>query len=279
VQATRASVAIDGRRISYLEWGVAHRNPIVLLHGGNSAAADWEDVATAFKDSYRVLAPDLRGRGFSDWDPGQDYTVLATLADVAAWHARLGLERVVIVGHSFGAVVGLAYAAGCPERVDRLVLLDGGPVSERSSVERSARRSPLAGIPLSFPNWEAAVAWQRARNPAIAELLQQRLADNHFVGDSDGRVTWRSDVAGQVKWSSEGDPQFDDQWPFVVAVQCPTLVVRGGASPLFGVAIATQMADTNRRIRVVEVAGAGHSVHHEKPSEVIAAVREFLAGD
>lgn len=249
---------------------------MVLLHGGNPAAADWEDVAQAFADAYRVTAPDLRGRGWSDWDPRQDYTVAATVADTEAWRAQLGLDHVVLMGHSFGAVVALVYAARHPNHVRRLVLLDGGPVPERTSSERASRQSALANIPLEFSSWTAALHFQRARNPAIDDELQQRLAENRFIRQPDGRVTWRSDLPGQVNWMGASDPLFLDQWSFVLALRRPTLVVRGGASPLFGADIAQRLVDTNPCVRVVEVPGAGHSVHHEQPAEVIAAVRSLL---
>lgn len=277
---TRAMIEVQGRRVSYLEWGsftsAAHRT-MVLLHGGNSAAADWQDVAEAFADQYRILAPDIRGRGFSDWDPDQDYTVGATVADVEAWRGQLGLDSFVLGGHSFGAVVGLVYAARYVEHVERLVLFDGGPVPDRSPEDRARLGSRITDLPLEFASWEAALAWQRARNPAIREELHQRLANNHFVRQADGRVTWRSDVPGQVKWARAGDPLMQNQWPFVEALQCPTLVVRGGASPLFGAPIVQRMLETNPRVSAVEIPDAGHSVHHEKPTEVIAAVRQFLS--
>src|SRR5205823_3020506 len=149
--------------------------------GGNSAAADWQDVAGAFADQYRILAPDLRGRGFSDWDPAQDYTVAATVADVEAWRLQLRLERFVLAGHSFGAVVGLVYAAQYPKHVERLVLLDGGPVPDRSPEDRARRGPGIADIPQEFASWDAALEWQRSRNSAIREDLHQLLADNHFV--------------------------------------------------------------------------------------------------
>jgi esterase len=273
----RDSIEIDGRRLSYLEWG-SPANPVyVLLHGGNSAAADWQDVATTFADQFRVLAPDLRGRGFSDWDPLQDYSVAATVADMEAWRGQLGLDRVVLAGHSFGAVVGLVYAARYPRHVERLVLLDGGPVPDRSPEQRARRAPTIRDIPPEFPSWEAALDWQRARNPAIREALHQRLAENHLVRKRDGRVAWRSDLAGQIKWSSAGDPLMLDQWPFVAALQCPTLVVRGGASPLFGAPIVQRMLAISSHISALEIPGAGHSVHHERPDEVIAAMRQFLS--
>jgi pimeloyl-ACP methyl ester carboxylesterase len=272
----RASVNLNGRRISYLEWGSAANPTFVLLHGGNSAAADWQDVAAAFADRFRILAPDLRGRGFSDWDSGQDYTVAATVDDVEAWRAEPGLERFVLAGHSFGAVVGLVYAARYPVHVQRLVLLDGGPVPDRSPEDRARRGPTIVDIPLEFATWDAALEWQRARNPKIADELRQRLAENHFVRQPNGRVTWRLDLAGQVKWSRAGDPLMLDQWPFVEALQCPTLVVRGGASPLFGTAIVERMLKTSPHVTAVEIPGAGHSVQHEKPAEVIEAMRRFL---
>jgi len=270
---TRQSIDVDGRHLSYLEWTAP---TLVLLHGGNSAAADWQDIAAAFTHDFRILAPDLRGRGFSDWDPAQDYTVAATVADIAAWSARLNLHRFALAGHSFGAVVGLAFAAQFPDCVEKLVLLDGGPVPDRSPEDRARRGPTLADTPLEFPSWSAALDWQRQRNPAIADALDQRLAENHFVRQPDGRVTWRSDVPGQVKWFRTPDPGMLDQWPCVDALRCPTLVVRGGASPLFGKPIVERMLATNARIAAVEIPGAGHSVHHEKPEEVIAAMRSFL---
>jgi esterase len=274
--AVRASIGISGRRVSYLEWGSSRNPTLLLLHGGNSAAADWQDVATAFAERFRILAPDLRGRGFSDWDADQDYTVAATVSDVEAWRAQLGLERLALAGHSFGAVVGLAYTAQFPKHVDRLVLLDGGPVPDRSAEDRARRGPTLADIPLEFSSWDAALDWQRARNPAIRDELHERLAQNHFLRQPDGHVTWRSDLRGQVRWSRTGDPQMLNQWPFVDAVQCPTLVVRGGVSPLFGVPIVQRMLASNAQMSAVEIPGAGHSVHHEKPAEVIAAMRHFL---
>jgi pimeloyl-ACP methyl ester carboxylesterase len=247
MSAIRESIRIDGRTASYLKWGTADEMPMVLLHGGNSAAADWEDVATAFADTYRVTAPDLRGRGCSHWDPHQDYTVATTVADTEAWRAQLGLDRVVLVGHSFGAVVALVYAARHPNHVQRLVLLDGGPVPERTSAERASRQSALASIPLEFSSWAAALDFHRASNSAIHVELRQRLAENHFIRHADGRVTWRSDVRGQVKWMGASDPVFFDQWPFVEALACPTLVVRGGASPLC--LALTSRSEWSRRTR------------------------------
>jgi pimeloyl-ACP methyl ester carboxylesterase len=69
-----------------------------------------------------------------------------------------------------------------------------------------------------------------------------------------------------------------DQWPFVEALECPTLVVRGGASALFGTAIVERMLQSSSRVVAVEIPGAGHSVHHEKPGEVIDAIRGFVEG-
>ena len=249
----RNAISVDGRRVSYLEWGSAAHPLLVLLHGGNSAAADWQDLAVAFADQFHILAPDLRGRGFTDWDPAQDYTVAATVADIEAWRAQLGLGRFVLAGHSFGAVTALVYAGQYSAHVEKLVLLDGGPVPDRSPEDRARLGSTIADLPLEFRSWAVALEWQRTRNPAIREELSHRLAENHFVRQPDGRVTWRSDVPGQLQWSRAGDPIMRDQWPFVEALQCPTLVVRGGASPLFGVPIVERMLSMNAHVSAVEV--------------------------
>jgi esterase len=270
---TRGTIEFRGLRLSYLEWGNADRPAMVLLHGGTGAAAGWEVIASSFADRLRVIAPDARGCGYSDWDPAADYSVAATLGDFEALRSQLGLNDIVLVGHSFGAVVALVYAAREPQRVNRLVLVDGGPVPERPPGER---RSPVADTPLEFSSWDNALTFLRARSPLLPERALARQAEDRLIQQPDGRVTWRADMAGHARWTGADDPLFRDQWPFVEALRCPTLVIRGGESPLFKADIARRMVEMSSHVRVVEVPGAGHGVPHEQPEAVAAAIEEFL---
>ncbi len=102
--------------------------------------------------------------------------------------------------------------------------------------------------------------------------------ESRFRSLDDGRLTWRSDIAGRVRWSAEGgEPLIKGLWPYVEAIRSPTLVVRGAESPLFKIEYAERMVELNPMIRLVTISDAGHLVHCEQPAEFTEAVLEFLA--
>ncbi len=116
-------VAANGIRLRYLDWP-GGAPPIVLLHGLSANANSFAGVAAAgLAPRFRVIAPDLRGRGRSDAPP-QGYRMADHAADVLGLLDTLGLQRVVLGGHSFGAYLAIYLAATAPDRVDRVVLLD-----------------------------------------------------------------------------------------------------------------------------------------------------------
>ena len=100
-----------------------------------------------------------------------------------------------------------------------------------------------------------------------------------FRALDDGRLTWRSDIEGRVRWSAAGgEPLIPGLWPYVEAMRCPTLVVRGAESPLFTVEYAERMTAVNPMIRLVTIPDAGHLVHCEQPAAFLDAVIPFLDG-
>src|SRR5690348_7544739 len=112
----------------YLEWGDAADPSLVLLHGGNSSArGSWTRAAPAFADRYRIIGPDHRGHGETDWGQEAEYTVANYVADFEQVTDLLGLRRFDLVGHSLGGIIALTYAAKHPHMVGRLVLVDSGP--------------------------------------------------------------------------------------------------------------------------------------------------------
>jgi 3-oxoadipate enol-lactonase len=118
-------VRADGIRLAYRTWGPADAPPVVLLHALGEASSDWAQVAAALAPPWRVYAPDLRGHGASDW-PGS-YTIEQLTTDLAAFLDALGLDRVVLGGHSIGAPPAYLYAARHPDRVTRLILEEPAP--------------------------------------------------------------------------------------------------------------------------------------------------------
>ena len=114
----------DGIEINLATWeGVG--KPILCVHGITANCRCWDVLAAALAPEYRVLAMDLRGRGRSD-KPPEGYALEYHLRDINCLLDDLGIDRAVIMGHSLGAFIGLAFAAENRDRVDRLILVDGG---------------------------------------------------------------------------------------------------------------------------------------------------------
>jgi pimeloyl-ACP methyl ester carboxylesterase len=116
----------DGLGIHVLEWSEAG-TPLLLVHGFGNEAHIWDDFAPIVAPHYRTVAVDLRGHGDSDHDPERRYDYDHHVADLEAVSAALGIERLVLVGHSFGGRTGVLFAAKHPERMAGLVIVDIGP--------------------------------------------------------------------------------------------------------------------------------------------------------
>jgi len=114
----------DGVNIQLARWG-REGKPVFCIHGITANCRCWDVVAQTLESDYRVFAMDLRGRGGSE-KPTSGYSVDQHCRDIVSLLDNLGLERPVIIGHSLGAFIALAFAARYPERIDRTVLVDGG---------------------------------------------------------------------------------------------------------------------------------------------------------
>ena len=99
--------------------------PILCVHGITANCRCWDVLADVLAPEYQILAMDLRGRGRSE-KPAKGYSLETHLRDMNALMDDLGIDRAVVMGHSLGAFIGLAFAAQYPQRVDRLILVDGG---------------------------------------------------------------------------------------------------------------------------------------------------------
>ena len=114
----------DGIEINLAVWEGAGQ-PLLCIHGITANCRCWDTLADALTPEYQVMAMDLRGRGQSD-RPSEGYALDYHLKDINCLLDDLGLERAVIMGHSLGAFIGLAFAAEYSNRVVRLILVDGG---------------------------------------------------------------------------------------------------------------------------------------------------------
>src|SRR5207249_753552 len=115
-------------KLHYVDWGNADERALLLLHGGRDHCRSWDWVAADLRRDFHLIAPDLRGHGDSAWAVGSTYSMIDYVLDLAALLKTLDLFPITIIGHSLGARVALQYAGIYPDRVARLVAIEGlGP--------------------------------------------------------------------------------------------------------------------------------------------------------
>ncbi|MBP0452147.1 MULTISPECIES: alpha/beta fold hydrolase [unclassified Kitasatospora] len=255
--AVRAELSIDGRRLSYLDFGGTGR-PLVALHGHLSEGATFARLAEALGPEWRLIAPDQRGQGESDRTA--DYSREGYLADLEALLDHLQLDRVVLLGHSLGAVNAYQFAARHPGRVSALVNAEGPAAL---GLDGSNPFGFLLNLPYDAPTRDALVA---GLGPA-APYFSDRLREN-----ADG--TWRLPFHPREMYESE-DQVHGDHWADWTATTCPALLVHGTK----GVIPAEQVrAMVERRPGTTSAElDADHLVYTTAPDAFATAVREFLA--
>jgi pimeloyl-ACP methyl ester carboxylesterase len=256
-------LAIDGAGVvlSALDYG-GRRPPAVLLHGLAGHAAEWANTTSWLRGHRRVVAPDLRGHGQSTRFP-RTVTSAAFTADVIAVLDALEIERVALVGQSFGAHIAFLVASSHPERVERLVVAEASPSPDPEA--EPAVREWLASWPVPFPSERAAVDFFGG------DSLRARAWASGLEARSDG--LWpRFDADVILRALHEIAPGNWNEWK---AIACPTLVVRGEGG--LDETEARRMAESLEGALVVTVPDAGHDVHLDQPEEWRRAVEPFLA--
>ncbi len=264
-------------RISYLEWGDPGNDRVLICaHGLTRCARDFDTLAAAMQDRYRVVCPDVAGRGGSDWliDP-MLYQLPQYLSDMVTLIARLDVEAVHWVGTSMGGLIGMALAAQPNTPVRRFVINDAGPVIAKVSLERIAT---YVGIAPTFPSIDAADQYVRAISTTFGphSHAQWRFLTEVVVRRNDDG-SWRMHYDPKLAEPFRAlMPEKDlELWPLWDAVRCPTLALRGALSDLLTKETCAQMAERGPKAKVVEIPGVGHAptlMHADQ----VAIVREFL---
>jgi pimeloyl-ACP methyl ester carboxylesterase len=263
--------------MAYTEWGdAANPRVLVCVHGLTRVGRDFDDLARALAGQYRVVCPDLVGRGKSDWltDP-KYYAPPQYTADMVTLVARLNVETVHWVGTSLGGIVGMALAALPKTPVNRLVLNDVGPTLKAAALKRIAE---YVGKAPKFETFEQAQAYIRAVSISFGlktEAQWKYLAQIALKPDGAG-YKMHYDPAIAVPFGGP-DAVVEDVslWPFYDAIKCPTLVVRGAHSDLLDRATMEEMTQRGPRAQAVEIPDVGHAPMFMDEDQ-IAVVRDFL---
>ena len=266
-------------RMAYREWGDP-ANPRVLLcvHGLTRNSLDFAKVATALSEDYRVIAPDVVGRGESDFHPNpMAYNNLAYTADMVTLLAHLQVESVDWLGTSMGGLIGLLLASQERSPIRRLILNDVGPTL---SLEALKRIAGYVGDPYTFADLETAQRYARLifapfGLPTAADWAW--LCDSTFKPMPDGgyRFNYDRQISLPLQQALLGGDI--DLWPLYDRIQCPTLLVRGALSDLLSADTALEMTRRGPRATLSEIAGVGHAPMFMSEDQ-IALVRDFLKG-
>lgn len=268
------------RRMVYWEWGDA-ANPRVLLcvHGLTRQGRDFDVFARAMADEYRVVCPDIAGRGQSDWlgNP-MGYHVFTYVADIATLVARLNPTVLDWVGTSMGGLIGMAYGALKNSPVRRMVLNDVGPAIEPIALQRIGQ---YLGVPARWNTVEdaAEAMWTVSRSfgPHTPEQWlalsrpQVRADAGGFIPHYDPQIA----VPFRVAASDVSGGGTAALWAMYDALRAQVLLLRGEDSDLLSPQTAQAMTERGPKARLVTFAGVGHAPTLNAPDQV-AAVREFL---
>jgi lipase len=250
------------------EWGEPSAPPVVCLHGLNAHGRRFRRLAEErLAQRFRVLAPDLRGHGASEWDP--PWVIATHVHDLLETMDDAGVRSADWVGHSFGGRLVLELAAQHPARVERAVLLDPA-IQLLPHVGFDFAENERADRAYSSPD-EAVQARLDSGVPTPREALEEENRE-HLVQHADGKFRFRYCQAAVVSMYGE----LCTPPPAPERLSMPTLLVHAGE---FGLVRPDQLDEYERalgdRLRVVEVPG-GHIVYWDAFEETADAVDAFL---
>jgi len=247
-------------RIAYWEWpGPKDARTVLCVHGLTRNGRDFDALAEALSAQFRVICPDVAGRGQSEWlgDP-TDYGYPVYLANLAALMARLDVEDVDWVGTSMGGIIGMLMAAQAGSPIRRLVINDIGPLIAKEGVQRIAS---YVGTDPSFadtPALEVELRKLAAPFGPLTDAQWRHLATISTRRKPDGTVGFAYDphIADAFRAAPPADTDLWAQWD---QIRCPTLVLRGAQSDVLRQTDAQAMTQRGPKAKLVEFPGIGHA--------------------
>jgi pimeloyl-ACP methyl ester carboxylesterase len=234
----------QGLSLHYLEWGEPVGEPLVLVHGFLDQAHSWSPFVAALQELIKqplwIIAPDCRGHGDSGWvGAGGYYHFPDYVLDLARIVQGLGIKTMKLIGHSMGGTISFLYTGSFPQRVARLVLIEGiGP-------------------------------------PSMAAELALHLARSGMKQASAGKWVWKFDPLHRT---TAPQPFYAAQAiEFLRRIACPVLIVDGAESRQIRRHDSKQRLEEIRDRKQVVIENAGHMVHQDNPLALAKVVAEFLS--
>ena len=278
--ADRFWTSRDGLKLHYRDYpGRADRPPVLCLPGLTRNARDFSHVAERLAGDWRVICPDLRGRGDSAYaKDSASYNPLQYAEDLTVLLDEQGIDRFVSIGTSLGGLLTMIFAMTMPQRLAGALLNDVGPEIAPEGLERIRG---YVGQGRSFPTWmHAARALEEAQGPVfpdyqIADWLD--MAKRCMVVGSNGRIVFDYDMKIAEPFSQPGGEAGVDLWPGFAALNGrPVLLLRGALSDILAPATLRKMAKKLDDCEAVTVPRVGHAPMLDEPA-AIAAIDRLLA--
>lgn len=273
----------DGlHRMAYKEWGDANNpNVLVCVHGLTRVSDDFDVLARELCDQYRVICPDVVGRGRSSWlrNP-KNYQVQQYVADMITLFARLKADHMAYLGTSMGGLIGMGIASMPGNPINQLILNDIGPSLDAVALNRI---SQYVSQPMRFPTFDEGAQYIRSVSLPFGPHSEEewhKLCKDVLRQDKDGMWIRHYDLSlGMSMQAVTPDLAQAMQvmmWSAYDAITCPTLLLRGAESDLLSRETALQMTKRGPKVKLVEFEKVGHAPTLVHPDQ-IAPIKQFLS--
>lgn len=255
----------------YQIFGEDSSSKLVFLHGIMGQGRNWMSIAKKFSTQYQCLIYDQRGHGRSI-QPDSGYQIDDYVEDLRQLLDHLGWQKIKLVGHSMGGRVALLFADRYPERVEKLVIVDIGPNSDWTSMGGVLEKLDFVPVPFT----DRAAAREFMENEFLSKYPNKMVMEFFYsnLAERNGQYDWIFSKSA-IRQSLE-TARHKDYWAEFKNLEMPTLFLRGENSPDLPREDFAKVLQANPRIKGVEIAGAGHWVHAEKPLEAIRIIDEFF---
>jgi len=279
-------VDIRGLRYHCRIWGGTRRPKLYMLHGWMDVSASFQFLVDALQGEWQVIAPDWRGYGLSDWGPADSYWFPDYMGDLDRLLAHFEPDRpVTLIGHSMGGNIASMYAGVRPERVSRLVNLEGFGMSRTEPAKAPARYAKwlaqLADKPgfRDYADFSDLAGRMRNSNPRLSEARAGFLAQHWGKQTAAGRVELRSDPAHKL--INPVAYQLDEAKACWRNVAAPVLWIEGAESKTMErMRINAGEHEARmacfRELRAHTIVEAGHMLHHDQPEQLAELIEAFL---
>ena len=271
-------------KLQFWDFGGEGKPSLVLVHGGLDHARNWDWVARDLCRDYHVYALDLRGHGNSAWAPGAMYSIAEYVLDLSALLDVIGEFPIYLIGHSLGGVLVMHYAGIYPDRVRKVVNIEGlgfpaghrihAPYSERLRRWVEQMRETEKREPRPYPDIPSAIARMKEANPHLSDEQARHLTLHGTNWNSDGSLIWKFDNYARA-FPPYGH-NLDDIREIVGRITCPVLLFWGMESRMPDPEADGRLAWVPN-VRLIRVPRAGHWLHHDQLEMFLTETRKFLA--